>query len=51
MLIICRFMGMAMKTPSTAKKNVHQVRTGHGIWWPVTMRYAATAETMALPVE
>ena len=30
-LIICRFIGTAMKTPSTARKNVHAASTGQGI--------------------
>jgi len=40
MLIICRFMGMAMTVPSTAMKNVHPMSVGQAMWWPWTRSIA-----------
>jgi hypothetical protein len=36
-LIICRFMGIAIVTPSTAIKNTHASISGIDIDWPLTM--------------
>ena len=37
MLIICRFIGMAMVTPSTAMKNTQASISGTDIDWSLTM--------------
>ena len=51
MLIICRFMGIAMVTPSTDRKNTHASMAGRDmVPWSMSM-YAAKAEMSVPPVE
>jgi hypothetical protein len=50
-LIICRFIGIAMVTPSTASRNTHASMSGSAsvVW--LTSMYAAKAEMSVPPVE
>ena len=51
MLIIWRFIGMAIVTPSTAMKNIQAKVTPSGMCCPVSRSRAATAEVSVPPVE
>ena len=50
-LIIWRFMGIAMVTPSTARKNTHASMSGSDIVVRLMSMYAAKAEMSVPPVE
>jgi hypothetical protein len=51
MLIICRFIGIAMVTPSTASRNTHASMSGSESVVLLTSMYAAKAEMSVPPVE
>ena len=51
MLIIWRFMGMAMVTPSTARKNTHASMRDSGSALLLMSMKAAKAEMSVPPVE
>ena len=50
-LIICRFIGMARKTPSAAVKNTNAAATGQGCCTPVMSSSAPSATASVAPVE
>src|SRR4030095_12570407 len=50
-LIIWRFIGIAMVTPSTARKNTQASSVGRGRVPPVMSMYAANAEMSVPPVD
>jgi hypothetical protein len=50
-LIICRFMGMAMVTPSTASRKTQASMTGSDITASLMSIHAAKAEISVPPVE